>query len=407
MSPVGARRVMSRVLGGASLQALSALISGLTAVAVARSTGVAAFGELAVGSVIALIGGDVLDFGRSTLLVRLGAAGEVATAPLAAAVIRSKLLLSPLLLAVLVASDLAMDGQFSWHMPLFAGYGALYTTWQTLVAPYRSHGDLMVVASCTLQERVVALATILCALRFIGPAAMPTGLALGAATVCLRMRAPRFGDEGDVWSVQRFRHQARPYAIVSLTSDAQQLDVPLLGALGSASLAGLYGAASRLIGPLGLVMNQASALLFARAARRDADGGAAGRRHAVLTVVALLAAYLPILAVVWWQSARVVPWLLGHEFGVSASVLNVLSLGILMTVLVGPLTAWAQARGRGRVAAVSSASSLTVYLVVLAVGAHQESLTAAAWAFPVMQLVNISILGGDIALRRCRGAWRD
>jgi O-antigen/teichoic acid export membrane protein len=400
-SPVAVARAFAvKVMGGAALQAVTALIYGGATVLVARQVGPATFGALATATTIALVGGDVLDLGRTSALVRLQAQGLVPTAVLARRLILAKLAWSPALLAVLAATSLLLTHHLHVYMLAFYLYAVGYTTWQTLVTPQRGEAQLMQVSSCAAQERLVTLVVILATLPFIGPSSLPIGLAVGSLSVCARLvRSARAGlrPGPPPLSASEFRRSARGFAVVSLTSDAQQLDVPLVAAVGGTASAGIFAAASRLIGPLSMVVTQTSQLVFARASRTDDP---LTRRQAAFFVGGIAAVFVPGLLLVCWRSHDLVGILLGDQYRESAGLLWLLSLGILLTIVTNPLTAWIQGRGRSRVAALASTLALVVYFVVLLLGALHDSLTVVALAYSAMHLVNFVIMGTNIALRR-------
>lgn len=393
--------VLTKVLSGAVLQGVSALVYGLATVLVARAVEPAVFGELMVGVTIALVGGDVLDLGRSTALIRLQAQGGTATRRLAHRLIVSKVLWSPVLLATLAGTSLLISGRVHPYMLLFWLYAVLYTTWQTLVTPARGAANLTAASSCATQERIVTLAVTAGALPFLGSAALPVGLTLGAATVCLRLARPAWVEEGGTMTMREFTRSARPLAVVSLTSDAQQLDVPLVAAVAGATSGGIFAAASRLIGPLSLIITQVSLLVLARASRVVHP---LTRRQAMVIVAALAAVYVPGLAFVSWQSDFIVELLLGDKFAASAGLLWILSIGVGLSVVAAPLIAWMQARGTSATAATAYSVSLAVYFVVLLVGAAHDELRLVAVAYPLMQAVTLLVVGGALVRRRLRAA---
>lgn len=395
-----ARSFAVKVMGGAALQAVTALIYGVATVLVARQVGPSVFGALAAATTIALVGGDALDLGRTSALVRLQAQGLVPTATLARNLILIKLAWSPVLLAVLAGASLAFSGTVHVYMLLFYVYAVCYTTWQTLITPQRGDAQLMQVSSCAAQERLVTLVVVLGTLPFAGPLSLPLGLAAGAASVCARLipsarRGLRPGPAP--LPMREFTRSARGFAVVSLTSDAQQLDVPLVAAVGGTASAGIFAAASRLIGPLSMVVTQTSQLIFARASRTDDP---LTRRQAAFFVGAIGAVFVPGLLLVCWRSDDVVGILLGEQYRESAGLLWWLSLGIVLTIVTNPLTAWIQGRGRSRVAALASTLALVVYFVVLLIGALHDSLTTVALAYSTMHLVNLLVMGSNIVLRQ-------
>ena len=101
-----------------------------------------------------------------------------------------------------------------------------------------------------------------------------------------------------------------------------------------------------------------------------------------------------------WRSSDVVGILLGPQYRESAGLLWLLSIGIVLTIVTNPLTAWIQGRGRSRVAAFASAAALLAYFAVLIAGALRNSLTTVALAYSTMHLVNLLIMGSNVVLRR-------
>lgn len=378
-----------RIGVGSALHGLSAVIFGLTAVLVARQVSPAEFGELVVGMTVAFIGGDVIDFGRSKALLALQARGDTETRTTASRLLRTKLAGTPAVLLALVAASILISGAVRWHVVLFVLYAAAYATWLTLCVPIRARAELGTAASCGVQERLVALAFVAATLPVLGPSSLPLGLALGASSVCLRLARPEWIDTGKTPDAGEVWASSKRFAVVGLTTDARQLDVPLVATVAGAGVGGLFAAASRLVSPMSIVGQQASLLVFAAASTANDPLSRRGLTRLLGTLTAL---YAPLLLLLCWQREAFVTFLLGDAYQWSADLLPGLCLGLAISLLNDPLLGWAQARGRSELASRACTLSLLAYLVVLFAGAQSESVLLLGLAFPVLNGSSLAIL---------------
>lgn len=388
-----------RVFSGAFLQGISALVYGLTIVLVARQVGPAAFGQLAIGVMISLVGRDAIDFGRSSLLTRMQAHCGVCTAPLARGTLRRKAVASPLLLLPLLGAGWLGEGGFNPVMILFWPYAVATSLSQTLMAPMMGAAQLGRASGFVVKERLVSLAAVWLCLPWLGTAAFPLGLTVGATVVCWLLRDPGWNQSGAEMEQREFSRQARPFGVTSLTTDAQYLDVALVTALAGAATGGVFAAASRLTNPLAMVIFQASALILARA-----SAGAARMRavEAVRVVAALAVIYLPTLLLLAWQADWLVAHMLGAEYAQAGHVMRILLCGVAIGVVGFPLGAWMNATGRSTIVAATCVATVVLYFAVIATGSLMHDPTVIGIASPLMYGATLFVLGAFIVTNRLR-----
>lgn len=385
----------ANVITGAGVQLLSAVVFGLLTIVIARSTSTGEFGELAAAMMIAAVGENLLDFGRSAALLQVQARDEAPTHGPGLRLLRSKAAFSPLILGGLLLLSILLTGAVTAHIVLFWLWIVPYTTWQTLAVPIRSRGELALVSSLSLLERVSALAILFVTQPVLGPSAMPVALALGAAIVCGVLRRPAWTREDEPSPPIDLLGRGRPLAVVALAANSRQLDVPLIAAVAGSHTAGLFAAASRLIGPLGLVISQVGSLVFARASAHSNPLTAA---QTVRLCVAVGAFYVSGGAVLWLTADTAFAWLLGEDFQASATVFRALLLGTVLTVISTPWIAWRQAHRQSSLAMVAMVIGTIAYFGTVIFGSLSDSLVMIGLGFVSMQIGIVVVLGGS-ALR--------
>lgn len=391
---------VAQIGGAAALQAGGAVCFGLSTVLVARAVGPETFGELAISLTVALIGSDALDLGRTTLLTRRAAGLTGLAEEEIRLVNRSKLRRSLVLFTVFAVLSFALAGQVELHIFLFAIYGLIYSLSQTWTAPMRGQARIFAVSACSAAERVITLLLVIGILSISGKHALPLALVFAGGVMWFIVRRMgireaerrRYDNEGqgsEVLSLGEIGRRSRPLAVVSLMSDMQQADLTIIGLIASPASAGIYAAASRLLGPLTLLINQISPFVYARAS--SAHDPMTHRQACTLVSVAALV-YTPVLVVVGVFGETLMLLLLGPGYEAAAQTLVILLIGVGLALVTSPLTAWLQAKDRSTYAARAAATSITLYLALVAVGALLGSLYFIAWSYVVLQTVNLAML---------------
>lgn len=395
--PVGLQAVL---LAGATgiAQVLVAVIYILTA----RDTDPARYGTVVTAIAIGTSVSGLIDFGSNALWTREAASGRMTTSDLGRRVAGK----------MLAATAVAVIGSvvLAFIDPLLLPAGVILATvllGQTMLVPLRAHRRGETVALLLLLERAIAVILFLALLLVLRPTeALWISLAVGTLglTVCARLLTPpsdrmRFfaGRPENPWA------GTRHFGTSAIAASAQQLDLPLLGAVAGPVAAGLYGAVNRWTQPLQLLsgaFSSAAAPFLAQA-----DGWGHARRIVVraswmlflaVAVCIGLAVFAPVL----------VPFLLGDQYEGSAVVLQWLALGTIPAIFNQPLASALQARRYDHLVAIPWLTCVIVQLGLVAVLGPLFGALGAAIAFSVLQTLLLVALCGCLiyAVRAERGS---
>jgi O-antigen/teichoic acid export membrane protein len=138
-----------------------------------------------------------------------------------------------------------------------------------------------------------------------------------------------------------------------------RLDMAFIGGLSDANALGLYGAASKISGLIGLVSSSYMSVLMAdMSASLSPDVLSRKRRNSFIMVGIICCGILCILL----MAGPLVAIVFGAQFTGSASVLRILCVGLMFNVLSYPLTASLFSVNKSSVFPVMSSASLTALI---------------------------------------------
>ncbi|TAK70419.1 MAG: hypothetical protein EPO13_05670 [Actinomycetota bacterium] len=257
---------------------------------------------------------------------------------------------------------------------------------RALVAGQVVFGGLITVA-----DKVAAIAALLLLLPVLGWVALPVAQIAGA-TAAIALAAPLVAPEVGVRERRRGRparvRSGIPYALTAIGSQLQNLEVPLVAALSSATQAAYMGLASRLTTPLALLSSSASSIIVTRQAtgrhhlreaRRFAyRAGAFGAT--VLVVIAVLPSAL-------FEAA------LGPQYVDAIPVVRVVIIAVAVSCLNQPIAGLLQRFGRQRVVGVTVLGGTVLALTTVIVVAAPYGAFGAAFGMLVAQVVMLAVLG--------------
>jgi O-antigen/teichoic acid export membrane protein len=135
--------------------------------------------------------------------------------------------------------------------------------------------------------------------------------------------------------------QALPFAAnAAMSMVYNRSDVVLVGALASASVAGLYGAASRGQDALYAIPAALGAVALPMISRVADEGGPEAARKLIVRFWRFgLAVALPVALVVFLAAPTIVPWLLGDAYSGAVRPLRVLVWFLPLAVIQAPILA--------------------------------------------------------------------
>ncbi|MBX7435508.1 hypothetical protein JDV09_25950 [Mycobacterium sp. Y57] len=292
--------------------------------------------------------------------------------------------------------------------PVFVATGVLLittSTVQTLLVPLSAARRAETVGWLFLFGRVVAIAL------FVGQTAIAvrpglalwTSLAVGdvALAVCALTVTPapsrlRIG----VRTLSNPWAGARWYSLSTLSTSAQQLDLPIVGFCAGPTAAGIYGGVNRWTQPMMLIIG---AFASAAAPFLAAESHLRDLRWQILRASWILAAAVALAIGVIFTAPWLVPFLLGDAFASSAAVLQWLAGGMILNAIAQPLIVALQSRRFDHVTAIILLVSVLVQLVVVAVLAPAlGALSAGIGFFTSQVLQTTSCIAAIVWWRRNR-----
>lgn len=381
---------------------LSQVMVAVIYILTARDTDPSAYGVVVVAIALGTAGAGLLDFGSNALWTREMASGRTSAGELG-----SRMTVK---LAVAMAVALGAAAIVVWIDPIYLASGVILFTvllGQTFLVPLRALRRGETVALLLLVERAVAVAVFgaLLLARVEPIAALWVSLAVGTLILAVAAHAMTPRHERLRLFARRPRNSwegTRHYGASAVAASAQQLDLPLLGAVAGPVAAGLYGAVNRWTQPLQLL-----SYAFSSAASpflAQAEGWAHARRMVARAswMLFLAVAVCLVLAV---GAPLLVPLLLGSEYAGSSAVLQWLAVGTIPTIFTQPIAAALQARQYDHLVSIPWLSCVAIQLsLVVALGPILGALGAAI-AFTTLQTLLLLALAGCLvyAVRAERG----
>jgi len=381
----------------AATTGLAQLILAVIYVVTARSTNPSEYG-LAVAAIAAGTSAvGLLDFGTNSYWIR-----EIAQSRISVGVLSQRLTGKIVVAGVasvlwVVVSATFLGGSKLW---VAGPVGLAIMTNQALQVPLRGLARNDLVALNVLSDKVAAgLFFIILGMVNVEPVdrlwiCLVVGSCCAAALGWLwtpRDRRPTFSMtvRANPWT------GAGHYGLSTLATGAQAYDLPILGVVGGAYAAGVYGAVNRWTQPMGLLSGAfvSAGLPFMASATSFRAGLAVVRRGLWLP-----AAAIAICIVVVCVAPTFVSIILGTEYGAAASVLQTLALATILGIVNQPLFVFLQARRHEKSVAWLMIAGVVVQLtLVVTLGSTMGALGA---AIAIATLQTILLVGCTVVLVR-------
>ncbi|TFD49819.1 lipopolysaccharide biosynthesis protein [Cryobacterium frigoriphilum] len=385
------RGVGTQALALAASTGSAQVLVAVIYVVAARDSSPAQYGLIVAAIAIGIVAAGFLDFGTNTLWVRELTTGRLTTRQFGARLLGKLIIAAVICLFGALAAVLIFPQTALW---MAAPVTFCIMLNQSMQVALRGARRAEVVALSIVTDRLVAVGAFFVLIALGGTsrdvlwAALSIGSLAAAATgwlltpVALR---PRFGHP--------FRRSpytgSRYFGVSGLAVSAQSLDLPLLGLVGGAPAAGIYGAVNRWTQPLGLL---AAAFASAAAPFIARSGSVASAARALRAGVWLPVAALALCGVMFVIAPVFVPFVLGDAYAASVDVLRILCLVSAVSILSAPLLVGLQALGRERFAAAAVAVVVSAQLALVATLGSAFGATGIAWASLSAQLLLLTLL---------------
>jgi len=177
-------------------------------------------------------------------------------------------------------------------------------------------------------------------------------------------------------SLRPLKHMGITSAFVALKS----FDVAILGAVASATTAGLFSAVTRITMPIGLLSGSLSVVAMGPSTRSSASKA----KRTVYYLAAIAVVGLAIAGVLSIWSTQIVTLIFGAEFKAAAGALRWILIGVPALGTVGVMSTVMQAQGRTRDIAWQVGVTSTLSLILVPVLAVYFGATGAAMAFAIV-----------------------
>ncbi len=380
--------LLSRGLGSA-LQAVALVVLG-------RSVTAAEFGLVNV--VIAVVGILLVasGLGLSLFVPYVRARGE---ADAVAAALRLNSWANLVSAAVLVPGIAvwAVVAGAPWGAALIGASLALERNVDTILGVPIADGDARVAATSMVLRRSVCLVVFLPALAGgLDPVwSFTAGLLAGAVAAQVHVRRAVRGLPGDARAVRVRAVLSRswPFLASNLTGQARTLDVTVVAAVLSASAAGLYAAAAKLVQPLLLVPQSLAAVVMPRSTQLSP---AAARRLGLRLTGLFLLCLVPAVPIVVWAE-EVVVLVMGPTYAGAGPALGWAVAGLPFVALSASLGAILQGQGRARFVAVTGAVLAVAMFPAIVLGAMLGGIGGAAAGLGASFAVRVVVLSWALA----------
>jgi O-antigen/teichoic acid export membrane protein len=371
-------RSFSWVLSGDVISRVAVLVTTLVVV---RALEPAPFGLYIVLYALAFVAVAIWDLGISVVVARDVGAGRLGVAAAVAQGSRLRLLGLPAWFAALAAGLALASGFPSFSarvcIPFVVASAAAGLSTLPLAALRGAHRFL----SASAAQQIGKLSTAaLSTLAFLAGgsdrllavgAAFAVGelvtLAVSLAFVATQREPARSGPA----SIS-FRESLPFAANAAMAMAYNRFDVVLVGALTSATAAGLYGAASR---------TQDALYAVPMIARAAADGGPAAAELLIRRFWRLgLLVSLPLAALVFVTAPRLLPWVLGGDYSDAVTPVRILVWFLPLAVIQAPILAGLAGIGQGKLTTLIFLTTLLSALALQLLLAPAFGATGAAIA---------------------------
>ena len=401
--PPARRGVGTQAMALATSTGIAQILVAVIYVVAARDSAPAQYGLIVAAIALGVVAAGFLDFGTNTLWVRELATGRMSAEQFGARLL-GKLLIAAVVCALWVLFCLVLGAPTALWMAAPVTFCLMLN--QSMQVALRSARRAEVVALSILTDRLVAVGMFFLFLalgaisRDVLWAALSIGSLAAAAAGWLLTPAELRARFGRPFRVNPYTGSGY-FGVSGLAVSAQSLDLPLLGLVGGAPAAGIYGAVNRWTQPLGLLAAAFASAAAPFIARCGSIGSAARSLRAGL--------WLPVGAVglcgvIFVIAPVFVPFVLGDAYAGSVGVLRILCLVSAVSIISAPLLVGLQSLGRERYVGLAVAIVVIVQLALVAVFGSAFGAIGIAWVSLSAQLflLTLLLLGVTHEYRRTR-----
>ncbi|WP_455835204.1 oligosaccharide flippase family protein [Pseudarthrobacter siccitolerans] len=372
---------------------VAAVLQAILLVMLARDAGPDDFGLFSAVFSLATLAQTASGLGVPTLVIRERARSK------SNSLLRGGLrLMNPigLMLAAVVALGLTVLGltvehRLMYMVPLavWAAAERYSDTWLGLAV---ADGDAHInTVNVVLRRAIALLLYVLCALWWDPILAFSVSLsaaALASAFAVRRQISSRIHLDGRSASAKRVLRKAWPFWLNSIGTQARNLDVAVVTAVAGLSQAGYYAAASRVTSPLRIVSTSLATVLLPMASR--------GGPRDIKRLMALSAAVVLVMAVVYSVGAAIMPWIvttfLTDAYLGAVTPLRIVLIGLCFAAAASLLGALLQGIGFQLYVAHTAVVTTIVCLLSAAFGAAVSGASGAAYALLISFFVQMLLL---------------
>jgi O-antigen/teichoic acid export membrane protein len=369
---------------------LGSVLQAAVLVLLARAVPLSTFGlvNVVIGVVGILL--VVTGLGMSTYVPRARARGDSAEVVAGLRLNTLSNLATGVCLAIAIAVWTSI-GEMPVALAVIGVSLALERNVDTLLGVPIADGDSLTPAVSMLLRRSVSLVVLVGALSaHLDPLwSYGAGLLLGALAAQLHVRRVIDLDEttGRI-SMRVLMREAWPFLVSNVTAQARTLDTAVVAAAMSASAAGLYSAASKLVQPLLLIPQTIGAVVTPHAARLEPR---AARRLGVKLVVVFTAALVPIVPLMVFAE-RLIVLVLTDKYAGAGPALAFSLAGLPFMSLSASLGALLQGQGAERYVAVNGTVFALLMFPAILVGAATAGIGGAAAGLALSYLLRSAVL---------------
>jgi O-antigen/teichoic acid export membrane protein len=384
-------QALALALGSGAAQVLVAVLYILTA----RSMQPNEYGLVASAIALGMAGAGFVDLGAGSYWIRELASGRATPEQLTPRM-TTRLFFASWVAALIIAVAALTE-------PYFIATGVLLlstTAAQTMLVPIRAARRSELVGWLTVAGRMVAIVVFFGQMALGVPPGLAIWISIAIGDICLAVyvgKSQGFQLRRGMRTLRNPWAGARWYSVSTLSTSAQQLDLPLVGLCAGASAAGIYGGVNRWTQPMMLTI---SAFASAAAPFLAAEGDLRVLRQQLLRASWILAASVVIGIGVIITAPWLVIFLLGDAFASSAAVLRWLAGGMILNAIAQPLIVALQSRRFDHIAAIILLLSVAVELVVVAALAPTLGALSAGIGFFTSQVLQTTICIAAIVWRR-------
>lgn len=362
---------------------LAAVLQTANLVIVARFAGPQLFGIATIALAVVVVMQAVFNLGLMTYVVRRRAESASTDPRIEAALRLSDY--SGALLAVALMIGIAGLGASGvpvvYQLLPLAIWAAADLSTDTWLGVALADGDARINTVSIVTRRVASLTLTIVAMALdVAPLlAFACGMAGPSVVANVAARRGMKARTGGLLSQRLFGTvfaEAKHYWLTSVSTQARNADVLLVGVLAGTFQAAFYGAAAKITGPLRILPTSLATVLMPRVARH----GLVGLRQATRSTGLFLGVLTLIYVGGVVAAPALVPLVLGTEYAPAVGAIQVVLIGLVFAAISSLLGAVLQGLGHRRVVSLVATLFTAICLIGVAVGSVKVGALGAAVA---------------------------